>query len=203
MEVLICAIRSVTHESGNQHTRRPAEARSSTTADPPAGGFLGWGNVLHACFSLACCHCRQEGVSGQGIRRGDRPKAGPWLHASATLRFCCAEKLGNHGRCTSANGGALRAMGPRLLGGPGHDPIHTYHRCWGPARGWISPKVIGALGFHTEAGESSRSKSSPAPAGRGRSNGVIIQVARPYIRVHLPVSIPRSNGPVGFGRGAE
>jgi len=59
-----------------QHAR-PAEHRLRH-ADPAR--LFGLGQCLHARLQLGCCHCRQEGVSGQGIRGGDR-RGGPWLHA--------------------------------------------------------------------------------------------------------------------------
>ena len=91
-----------------QHAR-PAEHRLRH-AHPAR--LPGLGQCLHARLQPGCRHCRQEGVSGPGIRGGDR-RGGPWLHARQP-RGSAARETRGHGRAHQQ--WRLCGLWTRLLG---------------------------------------------------------------------------------------
>ncbi len=115
MEVLDLKNSFVTHEV-RQHAR-PAEHRLRH-ADPARLPRLG--QCLDIGLQPGCRYCRQEGVSGQDIRGGDR-RGGPWLHARQP-RGAAARETRDHGRAHQQ--WRLCGLWTRLLGA-GTRSLHT------------------------------------------------------------------------------
>ena len=181
MQVLDLRNSFVTHEV-RQHAR-PAEHRLRH-ADPAR--LPGLGQCLHAWLQPGCRHCRQEGVSGQGIRSGDR-RGGPWLH-DGQPRGSAARETRGHRRAHQQ--WRLRGLWTRLLGA-GTRSLHTPGagaRRGGYVEGDRRPRLPHRAGERASRGH-------PGPAARARRQ----YVRSPGLyRVHLqPVPGLRPVGRTG------
>ena len=168
MQVLDLRNSFVTHQV-RQHAR-PVEHRVRH-AHP--AGLSGLGQCLHSWLQPGCGDCRQEGVSGAGIRGGDR-RGGPWLHARQP-RGSVARETRGHGRAHQQ--WRLCRLWTRLLGAR----TRSLHTPGAGARRGGYVEGDRSLGLPHRAGERA-GRGNPGPAAGARRQ----YVGSPGLyRVHL------------------